>query len=263
MLVFAGITPHSPLLLPSIGKDRTAKLSKTRESLSALEGELYASRPDTIIIISPHGAPSSDGFAVNLAPNYSLNLSEFGDISTKASWASDPLLAGELRKKIRNKSEIPLILSSESTLDYGASIPLYFLLEHAPQTKVLPVHDALLSPRAHFDFGKMLHRGILASTRRVAVIASADLAQTLTDDAPGGFTHAGKKFDDAIVNILRENTWEDLFNLEHEALEAKACGYRPLLILYGILKNLNNKTHILSYEGPFGVGYLVAHFELH
>lgn len=263
MLVFAGITPHSPLLLPTIGKDRSAKLHKTREALSTLEGELYAARPDTIIVISPHGAPSSDGFAINLAPTYSLDLSEFGDITTKASWSSDPLLAGELRKKIRNKSEIPLILNSEPTLDYGAAIPLYLLLQHAHETKVLPVHDSLLSPRAHFDFGKMLHRGILASNRRIAVIASADLSQTLTDDSPGGFSHAGKKFDDAVVTILREDSWEDLFNLEHESLEAKACGYRPLLILYGILKNLNNKTHILSYEGPFGVGYLVAHFELH
>ncbi len=263
MLVFAALTPHSPLLLRTIGKDRTDKLSKTNEALKTLEGELYAARPDTVIVISPHGKPSMDGFVINLAPTYSMNLLDFGDMSTKASWPSDPMLAGEIRKKIRDKSEIPLLFSSDAEIDYGAAIPLHLLLGHTPEAKALAIYDSLLSPRAHFDFGKMLHRSILASTRRVAVIVSADLAQTLTDDAPGGFSPTGRKFDESIIKILRENDWDSLFSMEHEALEAKACGYRPLLIFHGILQNLNNKTHILSYEGPFGVGYLVAHFELH
>ncbi len=263
MLVFAALTPHSPLLLPTIGKNRTEQLTKTREAFKILEGELYAARPDTVIVISPHGKPSVDGFVINLAPTYTLNLQDFGDITTKASWPSDPMLADEIRQKIRNKSEVPLLFSSDTEIDYGVSIPLHLLLGHIPQAKALTIHDSLLSPRAHFDFGKMLHRSILASTRRIAVIISADLAQTLTDDAPGGFSPNGRKFDESIVKILREGDWGALLNMEHDAIEAKACGYRPLIIFHGILQNLNHKTNILSYEGPFGVGYLTAHFELH
>lgn len=263
MLVFAALTPHSPLLIPAIGKDRTEKLAKTREALKELEGELYAARPDTVVVISPHGQPSMDGFVVDLAPNYTMNLTDFGDITTKGSWPSDPMLAGEIRKKIREKSDVPLLFSSEDAIDYGVSIPLHLLLGHIPQAKALAVHDSLLSPRHHFDFGKMLHRSILASTRRVAVVVSVDLAQTLTDDAPGGFSPHGRAYDEHVIRILREHTWETLLSIEHEALEAKTCSYRPLVIFHGILQNLNNKTRILSYEGPFGVGYLVAHFELH
>ena len=44
--------------------------------------------------------------------------------------------------------------------------------------------------------------------------------------------------------------------------DAGECGYRSILILMGILDGLNIKPRILSYEGPFGVGYLVADYKL-
>jgi MEMO1 family protein len=263
MLVFAAIAPHSPLLIPTIGKERTDKLARTREAYSALEGELYAAKPDTLLIISPHGVTSEAGFALNLAVSYTMHLSDFGDLTTHATFASDTLFANELRTKIRTKSELPLVVSSTPALDYGAAIPLYLLTSHVPNAKTIPVYDSLRPIREHYEFGRMLHRAILASSRRVAVICSADLSQTLTDDAPGGLSPSGRKFDEAIVQLLREGSWNTLSNLEHMAIEAKACGYRPMMILHGILDNLNHKAHILSYEGPFGVGYLVAHLELH
>ena len=42
--------------------------------------------------------------------------------------------------------------------------------------------------------------------------------------------------------------------------EAGECGYRSILILLGIFHELNYRIEVLSYEGPFGVGYLVANF---
>ena len=43
---------------------------------------------------------------------------------------------------------------------------------------------------------------------------------------------------------------------------AGECGYRSILILLGALDSLDLKPEILSYEGPFGVGYLVANYHL-
>ena len=41
--------------------------------------------------------------------------------------------------------------------------------------------------------------------------------------------------------------------------EAGECGYKSIIILLGALSLVPNfKFEILSYEGPFGVGYLVA-----
>ena len=52
-LVFAGITPHPPLLIPMIGKNQIKKIAKTQAALRQMEAELYATRPQIIIIISP------------------------------------------------------------------------------------------------------------------------------------------------------------------------------------------------------------------
>lgn len=46
--------------------------------------------------------------------------------------------------------------------------------------------------------------------------------------------------------------------------EAGECGLRSFSFLLGILEEskINWKPEVLSYEGPFGVGYLVANFRL-
>ena len=42
--------------------------------------------------------------------------------------------------------------------------------------------------------------------------------------------------------------------------EAGECGYRSLLILLGALDSREVDADVLSYEAPFGVGYMVAEF---
>jgi len=46
--------------------------------------------------------------------------------------------------------------------------------------------------------------------------------------------------------------------------EAGECGLRSFCFLLGILEasGIDWQPEILAYEGPFGVGYLVANFKL-
>jgi len=44
--------------------------------------------------------------------------------------------------------------------------------------------------------------------------------------------------------------------------EAGTCGVRSLLVLLGVIKNMNYETEVLSYEYPLGVGYLTVNFKL-
>jgi aromatic ring-opening dioxygenase LigB subunit len=46
--------------------------------------------------------------------------------------------------------------------------------------------------------------------------------------------------------------------LEH----AHACVQEQVLILFGTLEHKKVRPEIVSYEHPFGVGYLVAQFHL-
>ena len=62
---------------------------------------------------------------------------------------------------------------------------------------------------------------------------------------------------------MKKKDIEGILSLDPEFVEeAGECGYRSIIILLGILKNLNWEPEIISYEGPFGVGYLVANFKI-
>jgi len=55
MISFACISPHPPIILPSIGSEKDRKQAeKTIESLYSLGEKLKKSEPDSIIISSPH-----------------------------------------------------------------------------------------------------------------------------------------------------------------------------------------------------------------
>jgi MEMO1 family protein len=54
---------------------------------------------------------------------------------------------------------------------------------------------------------------------------------------------------------------DELLRIDPElTAQAGECGLKSMLILAGILSGINLEPKILSYEAPFGVGYLVANF---
>jgi len=52
-----------------------------------------------------------------------------------------------------------------------------------------------------------------------------------------------------------------ILTMDSELIQcAGECGLRPFCIMFGAIEGLNLKPNILSYEGPFGVGYGVITF---
>ena len=51
-LEFACITPHPPILIPTIGKKHLDLVQKTKIAMEELEKELYVRRPDSIVVSS-------------------------------------------------------------------------------------------------------------------------------------------------------------------------------------------------------------------
>lgn len=260
-LVFAAITPHPPVLIPSIGKDNIKQIEKTKQAMERLEKDLYASKPEIIIVISPHGDLKSDAFTINVCDNYEINFEDFGDFSTKLSVRGEMVLVSMNTEKIASK--VPLNIISESKLDHGAGIPLYYLIQHLDKPSIIPVGFSLLDNMAHFEFGKALKELIMDSDKRIAVIASGDMSHCLTESAPLPYNSSGKEFDEKIIKFLEEDDYLGIVNLDAQLIKkASECGLRSILILLGILNNVSCKAEIVSYEAPFGVGYLVVNFKL-
>ena len=259
-LVFAAITPHPPLLIPNIGKEESKKAEKTKQALEKLEQDLYLTKPEIIIVISPHGNSFPDAFSINAHTQFESNFKEFGDMDTKQTWHGSPELASKIDCSTHGKV-LHTSLVSEEKLDHGSSVPLFFLTSHLPNVRILPVGYTQLPVKDHLEFGYLLKEIIMSSDKRIAVIASGDLSHGLTKDSPAGFSETGKEFDETIIKLLETKNTTGVMNMEEKFVEeAMECGYRSILILLGILKNMDCEFKNYSYEAPFGVGYLVGNF---
>jgi len=261
-LVFAGITPHPPLLLPTIGKEEVKKIEKTKKAFLQLEKELYATHPDIIIIISPHGSFFIDAFTINACPEFITDFKEFGDLATKIKFKGETMLAYKIRKTAFAQN-LPTATISEPLLDHGSGVPLYFLMSHLKKCNLLQLGFCDLSYKEHVEFGNIVQEVIQNTNKRVAVIASGDMSHCLTSEAPGGYAAEGKIFDEKIQSFLANQNLAGMLQMKPEFINsAGECGFRSLIILAGILQGINCDYRQLCYEAPFGVGYLTAYFKL-
>lgn len=260
MIVFSAIVPHSPLLLPTLGKDQQKKLNKTLAAYRVLAADLNDANPDAIFVITPHGVIIPEAFSLSISKTYRVDLKEFGDFLTTAEFRGDLQLTEKIRQLKLGDNGIPLVGTTDDILDYGTAIPLLTLGVQIKPRPIIPLRVSMRDATAHFKVGQALAEILGNSPKRIAVLASADLAQTLTDASPGGFAPAGKKFDTALVRALRKGESQKILALWDQMEEAKACGLRPIVLLLGILHDLCSAPEVLAYEGPFGVGYLTARF---
>lgn len=260
-LVFAAVCPHPPMLIPDIGKDSIVKIEKTKLAFEELEKKMYVTKPDVIFIISPHGHLFNQAFTINSNPEFESNFKHFGDFTTEKKWQGASEIASTIKLEA-DKNDIPVGQIGHKKLDHGASVPLFYMTEHSPNLKILPIGYSGLDPKTHLEFGILLKDIISQTDLRVAIIASGDLSHALTSDAPAGFSKVGKEFDEKIIELLETKNTAGFATLDEEFVkEAHECAYRSLLILLGALKQVNYNFKNLSYEAPFGVGYLTGSFD--
>ena len=263
MLVYAAHVPHTPLLIPTVGRENTEVLKKTNEALKIVAQELYAARPEVLIILAGHGNPSPEVFALNLSNTYQTNLSEFGDLTTKIDYSCELGCADRLQRFLR-RSNMPFTLFSNSKIDYSTSVPLIKLTEKIKKFSVLPIFSApKLSPKKHFEFGQLLKEIVSTTEKRVAVISAGDLSHALSSQAPAGLHPEGAEFDKSIRESLTSVAVSGLLQLSPELItKSSECAYQPVLMLLGLLEGTNVRSEELCYEFPFGVGYLTVQFHL-
>ncbi len=260
MIVFAGIVPHPPILIPEVGKDDTKKVAKTIIAYQKLATDLAVAEPDTIIIISPHMIHYPHLFTVCGMPELVGSFETFG--AENVSWKGDnnTELAAEIVDKSEDES-LPAILydngESRYELDHGTMVPLYFISKALDfPAKIIPMSYSYASRSEHYSFGQVISEVTSHHTaERVAILASGDLSHRLI----GANTKDAKVFDQEFLNSIKKGDEYSIINMADDLLEhAGECGYRSTLILLGALSGLEYKPTVYSYEGPFGVGYAVV-----
>lgn len=267
-IVFCGVAPHPPIAVPEVGRGRDREIKETQEAMLELGRRMKDKAPEVLVFITPHGVVFSDAVGVYTFNNYDGNLGQFGASSVSFNEEGHRLSRVILEKASR--AGIPVAEINESVmkrvnmdvrLDHGVMVPLYFLKKAGVELPMVVVSMGLLPYHDLYRLGMAIKEAAVEIDGGVAVIASGDLSHRLTPDAPAGYDPDGARFDREVVRLVEKGDARGLAALDPDLVErAGECGLRPIIMALGAVDGLELEPQVLSYQGPFGVGYMVADF---
>lgn len=262
MLVGAGLSPHPPIIIPEVGGEELLTADSTVTGMRAWAKDIASVNPETLVFLSPH-APFLQGALGWLAGReLAGSFAAFGAPEVAFRARNDRDLALSIAAEAAGEG-VPVVEVDTGSLDHGVMTPLYYLREAGICADLVVFGISLLPPERHFRFGQALARAFARSPRRICLIASGDLSHRLQPGAPAGYDPQGQVFDRLILESLTAMDRERIMGIpELLADRAGECGLRPIIMLLGALSDFEVESKIYSYEGPFGVGYLVAGFQL-
>lgn len=245
-LVYIGYVPHPPIIIPEIGRGEEMGCQDTVEAYKKLVNKIIKMKVTSILIVSPHAPLPEEGLAYLEGDLLTGSFKHFGAGQVQLSYVADKQMIDAI------KEEVPEFFPVKTELDHGAMVPLYFLKQAGWDGKIVIMSMPMRNPES---YGRQVGQILNNSAERCALIASGDLSHKLKEDGPYGFHPSGPKVDNLIVRALKKDT--TLVRGIPKVLleEAAQCGYNSLLFALGAREG---SVKVLSYEGPFGVGYLVA-----
>ena len=257
-LVFSGIAPHPPIMVPEVGRESISSVIGSIDAMAELTKRVIDSGAETVVLISPHAPLEVDSFVAYEGPEVTGDFSNFSAPEISFTAPVDE----ELLQAIRNAAasqNYQVATLREHDLDHGTAVPLYFLRRNGFDGSVVTLGYSFLSNDDHLRFGSCIRNAVEEVGHRVAFIASGDLSHRLKPRAPAGYNPDAHEFDDQVVDALRSNRPQRIVEIDHNLRRlAGECGYRSMLVAIGACSNLPMACEVLSYEAPFGVGYLVA-----
>ena len=124
---------------------------------------------------------------------------------------------------------------------------------------VVVIGFTIQSNETHLAFGGAIARAASSLNRRAALVASSDLSHGLVVGGPYEYEPTAHLFDEQIVEAIATGNAGNVINIDQKLKErAGECGYRSIVIALGSVDENLRDHQVLSYEGPFGVGYMVA-----
>lgn len=269
-LICGGIAPHGFSIIEEISGDESELFKPTRDALGKLGKIVMKNKPDTIILLTPHGLRLDGYNAIYTSENCRGTLSGDGR-SVKLEYKCDVELAKEIIR-CAMESKIPTVgcnfgaLSGEMSnieMDWGTFIPLWFCRhnDYIPEIVVIgPSREIAIDDLV--KLGEVIGKVSEKSDKKIALIASADQGHCHDKKGPYGFNKASKEYDNQISEIIKEDNLKKLLFMDMDLIQkAKPDSFWQMLILYGALKIKPMNGTLLSYQVPTYFGMTVSSYE--
>jgi MEMO1 family protein len=258
-IVFAGIAPHPPLLIPEVGGPRIDRVADSERALREFSQRLVATGPDTVVVISPHSPLDPNAFTARSTPKLRGDFREFYAPQVSLTFDNDLEMLDALKRAADDEGAEMREIERDCQLDHGAMVPLYYLREAGWAGPIVVIGFTHQSNDKHLAFGRAIARAARAAGRRVGVVASGDLSHRLIVGGPYEFEPTAHMFDEQIVEAVARGDARAVIDIDQELrIRAGECGYRSIIVALGSVEEDLRDHQVLSYEGPYGVGYMVA-----
>lgn len=258
-IVFSGIAPHPPIMVPEVGRESAAEVRGSIDGMAELTKRVIANGAETVVLISPHAPLEPYAFVAYQGPVLHGDFANFRAPAVRCEAQLDEELLRAISKAAAEEDYEVVGLGSGQNLDHGTAVPLYFLQRNGWTGRVVALGYSFLSNEDHLRFGSCIGKAISETGRSAGLIASGDLSHRLKLDAPAGYNPSAYIFDSEVVEALRTNSPERIINIDPDLRRiAGECGYRSMLIALGATREQPWACEVIHYEAPFGVGYLVA-----
>jgi AmmeMemoRadiSam system protein A/AmmeMemoRadiSam system protein B len=257
-IVFSGIAPHPPIMVPEVGGAASAEVRGSINAMAELTRRIVKSGAETVVLISPHAPLDARAFVAYHSPKLSGDFANFRAPDARVEFPiDDRVLAAITDSAARENYEV--LKLENHVLDHGSAVPLYFLDRNGWKGRVVVLGYSFLANEDHVKFGGCIRSAADALGRPVAFVASGDLSHRLKPEAPAGYSPAAHRFDKEVVDAIHNHSPERIIDIDQELRRtAGECGYRSMLVALGATEGLLPASEVLNYEAPFGVGYLVA-----
>jgi MEMO1 family protein len=259
-VVLAALMPHAPVLVPAVGGMRVGVVASTVKAMREVARRVQDAKPGSLVLVSPHSPRQREAFGIWQGERFHGSLVQFG------ADAADTEIDLPADRKLRDAIEacchaagIPTWAIPGQPLDHGAVVPLCFLQEAGwdGPTVLLSLNypgEGMLE-----ELGAAIAEAGANLGRRIAFIASGDMSHRLQPGAPAGYHPEAWQSDERFIELLRAGERAGLRRLDPSALEIAAeDAVDSTRIAFAATRDDPGGCEVLSYEGPFGVGYGVA-----
>ncbi len=249
-------------MVDAVGGVQVREVTSTRAAMQVEALSLGVFDPDAVVIMSPHAPVAADAFLVDGSAELSGSLAQFGD-RTSYRFRGDPDLATEI-VNVLNARRVPAALRQEvggasaGALDHAVLVPMSFL-DPDGRWPLVVLSLSFLPYAMHREVGEAVCEAATHLGRRVAFVASGDMSHRLKNEGPYSFSPFGPQLDAEIRALVEAGDLDALADIDDEVIEGGGeCGLRSFIALGGFSGHGKIPTRLLSYEGPWGVGYLTA-----
>lgn len=249
---------HAPIVIPDVGGERGRACSSTTSAMNLAAAALVDSKPDVLVIISPHTPRAKTAWAIPQGPRLQGSMSRFGSPELKVDLPYAPEAANRIHAAA-GAAGLTTWRSRSEDLDHGAAVPLYFAQRAGWSGKTVLIALPWEAQEQEVTMGQALADAATEAGQRWAILASGDMSHRLIPGAPAGFHPEAKRFDERFVEIVASGDYPHLAKMDPalRELAAEDC-VQTSLIAAAAVNWSTQGARFLNYEGPFGVGYSEA-----